>query len=139
MKEKCIVTWCKNIEYAKGYCRPHTNHIYRYGEPRRFGKQPNEIIDCGDHYEIVLYDMHLKENGYRALIDKNSLEEIRNYRFYYSHGYAKVAKSNKTIYLHKIISKCQSPLVCDHINRNKLDNRISNLRCVTRRENNLNK
>ncbi|MBP6924756.1 MAG: HNH endonuclease, partial [Candidatus Pacebacteria bacterium] len=36
-------------------------------------------------------------------------------------------------------SKCEHPLVCDHINRDRLDCRIENLRCVTRKENNLNK
>lgn len=138
-KVKCIVDWCKNQSYASGYCRSHTNHIYRYGEPRRFNNQQNEIIDNGDYLEIVLYDIHLKPNGHKVKIDKSSLEEIKNIRFYYSNGYAKVAKSNKTVYLHQILSKCEYPLVCDHINRDKLDCRIKNLRCVTRKENNLNK
>lgn len=138
-KEKCVVDWCVNQEYSTGYCRPHTNHIYRYGEARRFGKKPNEILEVDDHLEIVLYDIHLKPNGYRAKIDKTNLEEVRNKRFYYSQGYAKVAKSDKTTYLHQILSKCEYPLVCDHINRDKLDCRTKNLRCVTRKENNLNK
>ena len=48
-------------------------------------------------------------------------------------------RNNKTKeYLHTFILGKKEGFVCDHINRDKLDNRRSNLRHVTRYENNLN-
>lgn len=139
MKEqKCKAEWCTNKVYASGVCRPHTNHLYRYGELRRFTHTPNEIVKVGKHAEIILYNRDMSESGVRVKISIESIPEIKNLRFYYTNGYAKLS-SSKTRYLHQILSKCESPLVCDHINRDKLDCRIENLRCVTRLENNLNK
>lgn len=56
--------------------------------------------------------------------------------FLNSNGYYRNTKS-KT-YLHQYILGKKDGLVCDHINRNKLDNRKSNLRFVTRTINNQN-
>ena len=42
------------------------------------------------------------------------------------------------IWLHKMIIPCERELVLDHINNNPLDNRSSNLRTVTRQQNNWN-
>ena len=62
-------------------------------------------------------------------------------------GYMKIGicvDGRKKMYLsHRFIWECYNGLipaglVVDHINRNKLDNRIENLRVVTPRENNLN-
>jgi hypothetical protein len=138
MKTKCKVEWCDNEVYANSVCRPHTNHIYRYGELRRFTHTPNEIIISGEYAEIVLYKRDMSESGIRVKISISSIEDIKGLRFYYTNGYAKLS-SSKTKYLHQILSKCEYPLVCDHINRDKLDCRIQNLRCVTRSENNKNK
>lgn len=126
--------------YSSGVCKSHTNHLYRYGECRRFSHTPNEIVISGSGYaELVLYKRDMSESGVRVKISCSSIDEIKGMRFYYSNGYAKLSKSNKTIYLHQILSRCKYPLVCDHINRDRLDCRIENLRCVTRAENNKNK
>ena len=138
MKTKCKAIWCNNEAYASDVCKSHTNHLYRYGELRRFTHTPNEIVIKDDYAEIILYKRDMSESGVRVKISKESIKEIENIRFYFSNGYAKVS-SSKTKYLHQILSKCEYPLVCDHINRDKLDCRIENLRCVTRKENNLNK
>lgn len=139
MKEqKCKAEWCQNKVYASGVCRPHTNHLYRYGELRRFTHTPNEIVLVDKHAEIILYNRDMSESGVRVKISVESIPEIKHLRFYYTNGYAKLS-SSKTKYLHQILSRCEFPLVCDHINRDRLDCRIENLRCVTRAENNKNK
>lgn len=135
---KCKAEWCDNVAYSKGVCKSHTNHLYRYGEIRRFTHTPNEIIKHKDYCEIVLYTRDMRDSGIRVKISHKSIDEIKDMRFYLSNGYAKLSNS-KTKYLHQILSKCKYPLVCDHINRDKLDCRIENMRCVTRSENNKNK
>ena len=135
---KCNYKQCHREAYASGACKSHTNHLYRYGEMRHLACDPNEIEVCGDTARIVMYTKDRKRQGYQVLIDTEDVPKVCNERFYVSHGYAKIATSKKTVYLHQIIAKCAAPLVTDHINQNKLDNRKKNLRCVTRHENMLN-
>lgn len=58
-----------------------------------------------------------------------------------SNGYRKCTINKITYYLHRVIyffHHAVWPDVCDHINRNKSDNRIENLRSVTFTENLMN-
>lgn len=66
------------------------------------------------------------------------LNAFKWYRDYY--GYA-VANPHKEINLrmHRLIIKADDNIEVDHINRDKLDNRVSNLRLCTRAENNQNR
>jgi hypothetical protein len=50
-----------------------------------------------------------------------------------------VGRNNKHIALHRLIAGAQTGEEVDHINRNRLDNRKSNLRLVTRSQNASNK
>lgn len=60
-----------------------------------------------------------------------------------SHGYRQVSLGNKKIYAHRLIwLYCHGELpadTIDHINRDRADNRLENLRSISHRENNLNK
>lgn len=130
----CSYRDCKRNAYARNLCRPHSTHLYRYGEARKLSCDPNEILWFGTHAEIVMYTRDLKEEPRRVLVDICDIPTMLGKRFYISHGYGKVS-SSKTQYIHRMISPCAAPLVCDHINQNKLDCRRSNLHCVTRAEN----
>lgn len=52
--------------------------------------------------------------------------------------YFTVRVLGKNAYVHRILTKCPNDKVVDHINRNTLDNRMSNLRVVSRSQNMLN-
>lgn len=74
--------------------------------------------------------------GKKVLIDDEDEEIFNQYKWHISDtGYAvwrgKENGKKRTIRLHRLIAKPKEGLVVDHINRDKLDNRRSNLRCVT--------
>lgn len=97
----------------------------------------------------ILYILHEKENyvegrfhnGESFLIDFEDFEKVSNYFWSYTKGYA--IKSENRQPMHRFIlglgSEDRYKVEVDHINRNRLDNRKSNLRVVTRQENMYNK
>lgn len=71
-----------------------------------------------------------------ALIDDEDLRLVTMYAWYLgSHGYA-INSDGKT--MHSLIMQPPKGKVVDHINRNQLDNRRSNLRVCTQTQNLLN-
>ncbi len=79
-------------------------------------------------------------------VDDSDFEWLNRYKWRLNvHGYAirNTSKGHRrtyqTIYIHKLICPSTEGLQTDHINRNRLDNRRSNLRLVTPYQNNLNK
>lgn len=77
-------------------------------------------------------------------IDAEDFEKVRNIHWSINHkGYVYSRQGGKTLYLHRIISKYRDEdypdLVVDHKDNNPLNNRKSNLRIVSQRENATNK
>ncbi len=72
-----------------------------------------------------------------ALIDNDDFEKVSKNKWSFHHrGY--VVRGKPQISLHRFIMNAQKGQMVDHINRNKLDNRKSNLRFVTSRQNQFN-
>lgn len=74
--------------------------------------------------------------GKTVLIDDEDEDIFNQYKWHISDTGYVVWRGNKdgrkqTVRLHRLIAQPEKGLVVDHINRNKLDNRRSNLRCVT--------
>ena len=74
---------------------------------------PPILVDDEDQYLLSQYNWRLSSNGYVCAYH-----------------------NNKKLYLHRLI--CTGKPTIDHINKNKLDNRRSNLRPATYSENNAN-
>jgi hypothetical protein len=77
--------------------------------------------------------------GYFAFLDDDDYEKLSKYCWYLGgngHGGLYVARKTQgtTIYMHREILGSPDSLI-DHINRNGLDNRKSNLRLCTRSQN----
>ena len=71
------------------------------------------------------------------LVDVDDLPLVKQHKCHISsHGYATFnIIDRKKIYLHRRLAKATKGFVVDHVNRNKLDNRKSNLRLTTHTEN----
>ena len=82
--------------------------------------------------------------GQHALIDERDFKSVSAFKWYCCNGYARcdIQKNNKIkrIYMHRLIMNFPDKLhgEVDHINRNKLDNRRSNLRICSHAENSQN-
>lgn len=83
------------------------------------------MLKCGDH---------------RILLDGEDVELVSNYQWCVgTHGYATNGAGKNQLLFHRLVTKANSTDFVDHINRNKLDNRKSNLRICTAGQNAYNK
>ena len=135
--KRCSVEGCNNKHKAKGYCGKHYYQFKKYGEVlERTKYDPNKIVLYDEYAEIIIYNKDCEEVA-RALIDIEDVDKIKNYKWCLSHGYAYNIKSD--IRLHRLIMNCTDDKVVDHINRDRLDNRKSNLRICSQQQNSINR
>jgi len=135
----CKVRDCNLIKQTKvGYCTKHYKRHIKGGNPNiPSNKEPRSAVDMGDHCLIPLGV--LAKSGY-AIIDKADIDIQKYFWSKDNCGYAQANIDGVVSKMHQvIIGKAIKPLVTDHINRNKVDNRRVNLRFVTETENALNK
>lgn len=81
--------------------------------------------------------------GLFALIDDEDFELISSYRWNldfsgYAVTYPRINGRQKTLPMHRLVMGEPKAMQVDHINRNKLDNRKSNLRLCTHAQNMVN-
>lgn len=82
----------------------------------------------------------LKDGGV-TLVDDESYEYLKQFKWHSSHGYARSSKWDKEtkrvkhLYIHRLIILIPPGMEIDHINNNKLDNQSSNLRACTHTQN----
>lgn len=82
------------------------------------GRQFQIDEDDWDSVKHIKWNIHLMRKGYK-----------------YVYTFQKTDKSRKMIYLHRMLMNCKNPMFVDHINGDTLDNRKSNLRVLTNRQN----
>lgn len=109
-------------------CHRHYKQLYRNGKVyERTIYDSNEIVEYDTYAEIYLYN----KQGvviHKAIIDLEEIERVKGYKWTFAGHYAKCEK--KGIYLHNFILDYYGEEEIDHKNRNRLDNRKSNLRIV---------
>lgn len=86
----------------------------------------------------------LRNSDKYALVDAEDFERLNHWKWYLSpDGYAVAGRwmdgKVKTIRMHRLINQTPIGLETDHINGNRLDNRKTNLRTVTRQQNTMNR
>ena len=120
-------------------CCKHISQYSRYGkflEETIYTK--NEIIKHDDFAEIILKDKNLKENG-RCLIDLEDVEKCENLKWHVKRSrntsYVVSSKDNHKLFIHRFVLGYEGKKDVDHINHNGLDNRKSNLRIISHKNN----
>ena len=140
---KCSVEHCNNPVFCKGYCTKHYDQIQHHGKIIDTMYDKNEIIKYDDYAEIIVRNKQGDIKG-KALIDLDDVDKCKRLKWgMYANGYF-YGNINKTlrVRLHRFIlglNAWNKDNEVDHINRNRADNRKSNLRVVNRSENNKNK
>ncbi len=94
----------------------------------------NENNDC----IIELFNKNNKKVG-ETIVDENIYNDLIKYKWCTKRGYVYGTVNKKTILLHRYIMNYNEKDFIDHINNNPLDNRKSNLRIVTPKQNMMNK
>ncbi len=85
-----------------------------------------------DGYAVGIFD-----NGQEVMFDIEDLEKVSAHAWYIdSMGYVATAVNRGNVRMHRFfVRDVPDGMVIDHINRNKLDNRMENLRVCTQKEN----
>lgn len=101
-------------------------------------------IDSNENEELKQNGIILLTKGYRAVVDIEDYDNINQYVWCVSNDtthkkvYARRVENKKYILMHRVILNASEGMVVDHINGDTLDNKRSNLRIVTYRENSIN-
>lgn len=140
---KCCI--CGNYEiYGKidgeYYCSKHAYHIKTSGKiPDRVHTDKNEYIIIDDIIVVDIYNKKMEASGVFKT-DLSNLELVERYKWSsLPNGYI-ITKlpDGKMLYFHKELFS-GTKMVVDHIDRDKRNNCISNLRPSTTQENTLNR
>lgn len=78
--------------------------------------------------------------GHFTIVDDQDFGYLNQWKWYFAHGYAVRTQNNYPnksyqVRMHRIILSTPGGMDTDHINRDRLDNRRSNLRICTRSQN----
>lgn len=136
--DKCSI--CGGNYYAKDLCKFHYQRK-RSGiiQDMPLLKKHNDYVIEGEVATVYYDDVNRTRSGF-FLIDKEDIEKIKPYKWsILNTGYIAAYKKKKTILLHRFLMDFPVGKEVDHINHDRTDNRKSNLRICTRRQNSLNK
>lgn len=139
----CKVNGCNNKpnRSGKGYCRKHYDQYRKLGYVTELKSMyDRNEIEILDDYAIIKIRNRSNETIAEGIIDIEDIDKVKDIKWrLHNNGYICRTENRTTLYLHRFIMDYYGELDIDHINRNKLDNRKSNLRIVNHSVNALNK
>lgn len=127
----------KEGRIIKGLCMKHYTQQRLLGEVRRTKFDKNEIIARDGCAEMLLYNQKGEVKS-KTTIDVEDIVTVSLYKWSLDkHGY--VVNPRSGLRLNRYLMNPTKEQVVDHIDRNPLNNKKENLRCVSQLENTLNK
>lgn len=132
MNKICKINGCKGEHVALGLCSKHYARVYK----------GNPVLNEKEIMILPKNAIPLTMGKY-TLLDKKHYEKLSKYSWHLTYqGYAGrnvLENGKRTISLmHREILGLKKGELCDHINRDRLDNRMENLRKCTINDNNRN-
>ncbi len=138
------LTLLEPLERGYWHCRCDCgNETRTYGHNLVIGQShscgncgKNTYRDCEDGLSVEV----TSTNGIKFFIDKEMEDLVRQYKWHvckHKRGYLTVI-SSRGIYLHRLLTDAPSGTEVDHIDLDRLNNRLQNLRIVTHQQNQMN-
>lgn len=129
----------KRVSSGKVLCKRHHEMFEKYGELNRAISGDSNTFEIFSDYAI----MHIYNNkGLRIKDVKIDIEDIEKLKPFSWHittqDYVETQAFKKPEILHRFLMNCPKDKIVDHINRDVLDCRKSNLRICTQTNNNWN-
>ena len=137
--KKCSVEGCERKVSWGGYCGRHVHRVRTHGTPYAYSPyEPNEIVFYDDGTAGIILKSKYGEYRATAIVDKESLPIIKKHKWHFkSDGYACTHVRVNGAYfgkrMHNILTGHEKDV--DHIDNDKLNNRMSNLRKCSSKEN----
>lgn len=132
----CIVDGCNGKTVARGYCGRHYHHICDHGHIlKRTQYDPNGYTVDGEKAFIHLYDKEGKKIA-ETIIDSSDLEYVLKEKWCLTgRGHVRNSSKPRVRLSRYIMAPVPHGYEIDHINRDTMDNRRSNLRLATHLQN----
>lgn len=138
-KRTCSFPGCDRWHKARGYCNGHFMQIWQGRELRPLSRGvSNEYVMLDTHAEIILTGRRGEEVA-RAQIDKEDLPLVAGYRWWRRGrsyvGGNPLGSRGRSVLLHRLLLGAPDGVDVDHFDGDGRNNRRSNIRLVTHKEN----